>query len=94
MLEKNLFGYNAASVVVITVVSLLFIKKYFNNSTNKERRDLTGQVIIITGSNTGIGFEAAKELAKSGAKIILACRDEKRGKDAETIINTIRFGSA
>jgi len=50
--------------------------------------------VIITGANAGIGLETAKELAKSGAKIILACRDEKRGKEAETIINTIRSGSS
>lgn len=36
---------------------------------------MTGEVVLITGSNTGIGFETAKELAKKNATIIMGCRD-------------------
>ncbi|MDX6152281.1 SDR family NAD(P)-dependent oxidoreductase [Marinococcus sp. PL1-022] len=34
---------------------------------------------IITGANTGMGFETAKQLAVKGFNIIMAVRDEKRG---------------
>ncbi|KAL4802194.1 hypothetical protein BDV18DRAFT_167053 [Aspergillus unguis] len=37
--------------------------------------DLSGKWIIITGSNNGIGFEAAKTFAEAGANLILGCRD-------------------
>ena len=37
--------------------------------------NLTGKWIIITGSNHGVGFEAAKSLAAMGANMILACRE-------------------
>jgi NAD(P)-dependent dehydrogenase (short-subunit alcohol dehydrogenase family) len=37
--------------------------------------DLTGKWIIITGSNNGVGFEAAKALAALGPNMILACRE-------------------
>ncbi|KAL4761129.1 uncharacterized protein BDW70DRAFT_150282 [Aspergillus foveolatus] len=37
--------------------------------------DLSGKWIIITGSNNGIGFEAAKAFASAGANLILGCRE-------------------
>jgi NAD(P)-dependent dehydrogenase (short-subunit alcohol dehydrogenase family) len=37
--------------------------------------DLTGKWMVITGSNHGIGFEAAKSFAAMGANMILACRE-------------------
>ena len=39
--------------------------------------------MLITGSNTGIGYETALELAKLDCTVILGCRDNQRGQDAE-----------
>lgn len=36
--------------------------------------DLTGKVFIVTGGNSGIGFEAAKNFADRGAEVVLVCR--------------------
>ena len=44
--------------------------------------DLSGKVIIVTGANTGLGFEAAKEFARKGAQTILACRNTEKGEKA------------
>ena len=41
--------------------------------------DLTGQTIIVTGASSGIGVETARALAASGARVILAVRDEEKG---------------
>ena len=43
---------------------------------------LHDQVVLITGANTGIGKETAKQLALLGATIIMACRSSKRAQDA------------
>lgn len=37
--------------------------------------DLTDKIMIVTGSNSGLGFEAAKEFTRKGAYTILACRN-------------------
>lgn len=44
--------------------------------------DLSGKVMIITGSNSGIGAEAAWILASRGAKVILACRSVEKAQAA------------
>ena len=44
--------------------------------------DLHGKLALVTGANSGIGFEAASMLAAKGATVVLACRDQVRGADA------------
>jgi NAD(P)-dependent dehydrogenase (short-subunit alcohol dehydrogenase family) len=44
--------------------------------------DLSGAVAVVTGANSGLGFETALELARHGAKVVLSCRDLGRGEDA------------
>lgn len=45
-------------------------------------QDLTGKTIIVTGANTGLGFEASKHVARMKAgKVIIACRDQQRGDE-------------
>ncbi|XP_021569040.1 retinol dehydrogenase 11 isoform X4 [Carlito syrichta] len=41
---------------------------------------LPGKVAVVTGANTGIGKETAKELAQRGARVYLACRDVQKGE--------------
>lgn len=38
-------------------------------------QDLTGKVAVVTGGNSGIGFETCRALALHGACVIMACRD-------------------
>ena len=44
--------------------------------------DLTGRTVLITGANSGIGYEAAVELAAHGALVVLGCRDKVNGEVA------------
>jgi NAD(P)-dependent dehydrogenase (short-subunit alcohol dehydrogenase family) len=50
--------------------------------TSKDLPDQSGRTIVITGANSGIGLGAARELGRAGARIVLAVRDEARGREA------------
>lgn len=45
-------------------------------------QDLSGKVAVITGANTGIGFETARSLSYFGCRVLLACRSEERTQEA------------
>lgn len=42
--------------------------------------DQSGRCIMVTGANTGLGFQAARVLAAKGARVLLACRNEAKAK--------------
>ncbi|GAA0954032.1 SDR family NAD(P)-dependent oxidoreductase [Nonomuraea longicatena] len=44
--------------------------------------DQTGRIAVVTGANSGIGYVTARELARRGARVVLACRDPGRGHAA------------
>src|ERR1700675_3537357 len=53
-----------------------------NRWTADDMPDLSGKTIIVTGGNSGIGYEAAKQLARKGARVVLACRDMVKARAA------------
>ena len=77
---------NAIFILIIIIIIGFLIKRWSNGPLNPIKKDLTGKIIIITGSSDGIGLEAAKDLLRSNAKVIFACRNKNK---TEGIINTL-----
>jgi NAD(P)-dependent dehydrogenase (short-subunit alcohol dehydrogenase family) len=54
--------------------------------TTADISDQTGRTAVITGANTGLGYETAAALAAKGAHVVLAVRNLDKGKDAAALI--------
>ena len=53
------------------------------NWTAEEVPNLEGQDVIVTGANSGIGFEVTKIFAENNAKVVMACRDLEKASEAK-----------
>jgi NAD(P)-dependent dehydrogenase (short-subunit alcohol dehydrogenase family) len=49
--------------------------------------DALGRTVVITGGNAGVGYFTGEQLARAGARVVLACRDPER---AEAAVSAIR----
>lgn len=62
--------------------------------TTTDIPDQTGRVAVITGANTGLGYETAAALAARGAHVVLAVRNLDKGKDAAALISRRNPGAS
>ena len=53
---------------------------------------MDGRVCIITGANSGVGFETAVQLAKHSAHLVMVCRSKERGEAAKAKIEAVAKG--
>ncbi len=51
--------------------------------TVEKMPDLSGRLAVVTGANSGIGFETTRELARKGAHVVMACRNLEKAQAAQ-----------
>lgn len=56
------------------------------NWTTENIPDLTGRIILVTGGNSGLGYESVKAFAGKGAEVVLASRSLEKGEEAKNDI--------
>ncbi|XP_034431546.1 retinol dehydrogenase 12 isoform X1 [Hippoglossus hippoglossus] len=78
-----------AGLGAVTLLVLLFashIRSYAAGGVCRSPARLDGKTVLITGANTGIGRETARDLVMRGARVIMACRDVEKGEEAAASI--------
>ncbi|KAH8277841.1 hypothetical protein KR018_008510 [Drosophila ironensis] len=71
-----LFAHGIVGIIAFCV------RLYMQGGKFTKKTDETGKVAIVTGGNTGLGKETVMELARRGATVYMACRDQEKGQKA------------
>lgn len=99
MNKKLLIGGAAVALAGVTLYRLITPADDIHDGpegawTTADMPDLSGKVIVITGANSGVGYEAAKEFARKGAHAILACRNMEKALSAMEQIQAEVLGAS
>jgi NAD(P)-dependent dehydrogenase (short-subunit alcohol dehydrogenase family) len=63
-----------------------------NGARSATEAQVRDKIVVITGASSGLGLEAAKQLARAGAEIVMIARDQARGRRAESEVVQVASG--
>jgi NAD(P)-dependent dehydrogenase (short-subunit alcohol dehydrogenase family) len=80
----------SGSLIVLSLFSiyiLYYFRKVLNSPKSPIKSNMTGKIVIVTGANSGIGYETSKELLQQGARVIFASRNKELTQDILAKLN-------
>lgn len=82
-LDENKIVIIAVTCSVVGVSGgLAVLRVWLQGPSCRSKARLDGKTVVITGSNTGIGKETARDLSLRGARVVMLCRDLEKAKTA------------
>lgn len=78
--KETLFTPTLFNALIISFIAfaIVFARPFLIGVVNTHKRDLCGKIVLITGSNTGLGYAMAGEMLAMNATVILVGRDRAR----------------
>lgn len=69
-------------IIAVGIIAYFGLKRFLQGPIYTSSKRLDGQTVVVTGANTGIGLETAKDLYSRGARVICLCRSMTKGQQA------------
>ncbi|XP_022206577.2 retinol dehydrogenase 14 isoform X2 [Nilaparvata lugens] len=84
----KVYGLAASALIGALLFLILLIRlfTYFTLGVCRSQKKMNGKVVVVTGANSGIGKETAMDMARRGARVIMACRNLESGNKVRSQI--------